>query len=41
MRELEAQVISYLKAMRLLLGLLINFNTPILKDSIRRVVLNR
>lgn len=37
----QAQVISYLKAMRLSLGLLINFNIPILKDSIRRVVLSR
>ena len=37
----QAQVISYLKAMRLSLGLLINFNMPILKDGIRRVVLSR
>jgi GxxExxY protein len=37
----QAQVISYLKAMRLPLGLLINFNLPILKDGIRRVVLSR
>ena len=36
----QAQVISYLKAMRLSLGLLINFNMPILKDGIRRVVLS-
>ncbi|MEP6984616.1 MAG: GxxExxY protein [Chloroflexota bacterium] len=37
----QAQVISYLKAMHLPLGLLINFNLPILKDGIRRVVLSR
>ncbi len=36
----HAQVISYLKAMHLSLGLLINFNKPILKDGIRRVILN-
>lgn len=36
----QAQVISYLRAMRLPLGLLINFNMPILKDGIRRVVLS-
>jgi GxxExxY protein len=36
----QAQVISYLKAMRLSLGLLINFNMPILKDGIRRIVLS-
>ncbi len=34
----EAQVISYLKASRLPLGLLINFNVPILKSGIRRIV---
>jgi GxxExxY protein len=33
-----AQVISYLKATDLKLGLLINFNVPKLKGSIRRVV---
>ena len=33
-----AQVISYLKAMRLPLGLLINFNVPILKNGIQRVI---
>jgi GxxExxY protein len=33
-----AQVLSYLKAMRLPLGLLINFNVPILRSGIRRVV---
>ena len=33
-----AQVISYLKATRLQLGLLINFNVPVLKEGIKRVV---
>ena len=36
----QAQVISYLKATGLVLGLLINFNVPILKDGIRRVILS-
>lgn len=35
----QAQVISYLKATGLKLGLLINFNTEVLKDGIRRIVL--
>jgi GxxExxY protein len=35
-----AQVISYLKASHLFLGLLINFNVRVLKDGIRRVVFN-
>jgi GxxExxY protein len=34
----KAQAISYLKATRLTLGLLINFNAPILKNGIQRVV---
>ena len=34
----QAQLISYLKATRLTLGLLINFNVPILKNGIRRVI---
>lgn len=34
------QVISYLKATGHKLGLLINFNVPILKQGIRRVVLS-
>ena len=33
-----AQVISYLKATKLCLGLLINFNTPVLRDGVRRVI---
>jgi GxxExxY protein len=34
----RAQVISYLKAANLQLALLINFNTPVLKEGIRRVI---
>jgi GxxExxY protein len=34
-----AQVISYLKASHFQLGLLINFNVPVLRTGIRRVVL--
>lgn len=35
----EAQLLSYLRATKLRLGLLINFNVPVLKDGIRRIVL--
>lgn len=35
----EAQVISYLKMTGYPLGLLINFNVPLLKDGIRRLIL--
>ena len=35
----EAQLITYLKLSGLRAGLLLNFNTPVLKDGIRRVVL--
>lgn len=34
----EAQLLTYLKLSGLHLGLLINFNTPVLKDGIRRLV---
>jgi GxxExxY protein len=34
----EAQVLSYLKMTRYPLGLLINFNVPLLKDGIRRII---
>lgn len=33
-----AQVLSYLKATRLSLALLINFNIPVLKDGVKRVI---
>jgi len=34
----EAQLLTYLRLKPLWLGLLINFNVPILKDGIRRIV---
>jgi GxxExxY protein len=34
-----AQLLSYLKATKLPLGLLINFNVPVLKEGIRRLIL--
>ncbi|MBW4562528.1 MAG: GxxExxY protein [Mojavia pulchra JT2-VF2] len=36
----EAQVISYLKMTNYPLGLLINFNVPLLKDGIKRIILS-
>ncbi|MEC4817191.1 MAG: GxxExxY protein [Scytonema sp. PMC 1069.18] len=36
----EAQVISYLKMTKHPLGLLINFNVPILKQGIKRIILS-
>lgn len=35
-----AQVISYLKTTNCMLGLLINFNTTVLKDGIKRIILS-
>ncbi|MEM9416373.1 MAG: GxxExxY protein [Planctomycetota bacterium] len=35
----EAQVIAYLKATKHELGLLINFNTVVLRDGIKRIIL--
>jgi len=34
----EAQLLTYLKLSNVWLGLLINFNVPVLKDGIRRIV---
>jgi GxxExxY protein len=36
----EAQLLTYLKLYRRSLGLLINFNVPILKDGLKRIVHN-
>jgi GxxExxY protein len=36
----EAQLLTYLKIADLKLGILINFNVPILKDGIKRIVNN-
>ena len=35
----DAQLLTYLKLTELRLGLLINFNVPVIKDGIKRVVL--
>jgi GxxExxY protein len=35
----EAQVITYLKLSGVATGLLLNFNTPVLKDGVRRLAL--
>ncbi|MFO5441855.1 MAG: GxxExxY protein [Dolichospermum sp.] len=35
----EAQLLSYLKITKRNLGLLINFNVPLLKDGIKRIIL--
>ena len=37
----EAQLLTYLKLTGLTLGLLINFNVPLIKDGIKRVILSR
>ena len=36
----EAQLLTYLKLADLKLGILINFNVPILKEGIKRIVNN-
>ena len=35
----EAQLLTYLKLSGMRTGLLLNFNSPVLKDGIRRMVL--
>jgi GxxExxY protein len=35
----EAQLLTYLKLSGMKLGLLLNFNVPLLRDGIRRMVL--
>lgn len=35
----EAQLLTYLKLRSYVIGLLINFNVPVLKQGIRRIVL--
>jgi GxxExxY protein len=35
----HAQLLSYLRISRLHLGLLVNFNVPVLQDGLKRVVL--
>jgi GxxExxY protein len=35
----DAQILSHLKLMRKRLGFLINFNVPLIKDGIKRIVL--
>jgi GxxExxY protein len=35
----QAQVMSYLKVSGLRVGLLMNFNVPVLPDGLRRIVL--
>lgn len=37
----EAQLLTYLKLAKKELGLLINFNVPLLKHGIKRIILNR
>ena len=34
----EAQVITYLKLLRLPVGLLVNFHVPVLREGLRRLV---
>jgi len=35
----EAQLLTYMRLARVRVGLLVNFNVPVLKDGIRRLVL--
>ena len=35
----EAQLLTYLRLTKLWLGLLVNFNVPVLKDGVKRMVL--
>jgi GxxExxY protein len=35
----HAQLLSYLKVSGIRVGLLVNFNVPVLKDGLRRIVL--
>jgi GxxExxY protein len=37
----EAQILTYLRLSRIKIGLLLNFNTPLLKNGIRRFVLSK
>jgi GxxExxY protein len=37
--EYEAQLLTYIKPSRVRTGLIINFNVPVLKDGIKRMVL--
>jgi GxxExxY protein len=37
----SAQLLSYLRARNARLGLLINFNVPVLRDGIRRIILSK
>jgi GxxExxY protein len=37
----EAQLLTYLRLSGLTLGLILNFSAPVLKDGIKRMVLNR
>jgi GxxExxY protein len=36
----EAQLLTYLKLSRRQIGLLLNFNVPVLKDGLKRIVNN-
>jgi GxxExxY protein len=35
----KAQVLTYLKLTKLRLGLIVNFNVPLIKDGIKRLIL--